>query len=610
MCGICGIIGETKEKAYVLERMMKKMEHRGPDGGDTYIGDRAMLGFRRLSIIDLDAGMQPMYNEDGSMVLVFNGEIYNYQALRQMLTQKGHQFQNDSDSEVLIHGYEEYQKDLLDKLRGMFGFAIWDEKKQRLFAARDYFGIKPFYYTLIGDTLVFASEIKCILEYPEYQRKVNEKALEQYLSFQYSVLTETFFEGIYQLMPGHYLVYEKGEVKVSRYFDPVLLPDMHKKEAKLTAEVKKVMEQSVRKHLVSDVEVGSFLSSGVDSSMIAAISGCKQTFTVGVANEGSLYNEITYAKKLADELKVKNHSRFIERDEFKEAVPDVMYHLDEPLGDASAVALYFLAREASKQVKVVLSGEGADEMFGGYNIYREPLALSPVSFIPKRIRRKIAVLARRLPEHVKGRNYLIRAGHSVNERFIGNANIFSTAERKKLLRREASGISPRKLLKEEYKKIEHLTDSDQMQSIDIRYWLRGDILQKADKMSMAHSLEVRVPFLDRDVFETARQIPWKLKLKKHTTKYLLRKVAADYLPDVVSHKKKLGFPIPIRNWIKEEDWFGEIRAIFTGEAASRYFHTEYLVELLEEHKAGKKDNSRKIWTVYAFLIWHQVYFEA
>ncbi len=609
MCGICGIIGETKEKEEVLKRMMKKMEHRGPDGGDTYVGDGAMLGFRRLSIIDLDAGMQPMYNEDKSMVLVFNGEIYNYQALRKMLKEQGHKFRNDSDSEVLIHGYEEFGKDLLDKLRGMFGFAIWDEKKQALFAARDYFGIKPFYYAQIGDTLVFASEIKCILEYPDYQRKVNEKALEQYLSFQYSVLPETFFEGIYQLMPGHYLTYEHGEVKVSRYFDPALEPDAHRKEDELTEEVRTVMEQSVQKHLVSDVEVGSFLSSGVDSSMIAAMSGCKKTFTVGVENEGSLYNEITYARKLADEFKVENHSKFIEREEFKEAVPDVMYHLDEPLGDASAVALYFLAQEASRQVKVVLSGEGADEMFGGYNIYREPLALRPVSWIPKGIRRRIAVLARRLPEHMKGRNYLIRAAYSVDERFIGNANIFSMAERKKLLRREAAGMSPRKLLKDTYKKVAHLPDSDQMQSIDIRYWLRGDILQKADKMSMAHSLEVRVPFLDRDVFETARQIPWRLKLKKHTTKYLLRKVAADYLPDAVSHKKKLGFPIPIRNWIKEEDWFEEIKAIFTGEAAAKYFHTDYLVKLLNEHKAGKKDNSRKIWTVYAFLVWHRVYFE-
>lgn len=620
MCGICGIIGETGEREQILSKMMKVIEHRGPDGGDTYITDNAALGFRRLSIIDLESGMQPICNEDGSMALVFNGEIYNYQVLKKALKQKGHQFRSDSDSEVLIHGYEEEGKKFLDKLRGMFSFAIWDEKKKTLFAARDYFGIKPFFYTVIGNTLVFASEIKSILEFPGYHREVNEEALEQYLSFQYSVLPETFFKGIYQLRPGNYLYYTLsdenhpsgegiGELTVERYFEPLLRPKRGMSQAKLLVDVKNVLSRSVQRHLVSDVEVGSFLSSGVDSSLVAAMSGCARTFTVGFEDEGSLYDESTYAKELAKELKVKNRCKYITKDEFKEAIPKVMYHLDEPSGDASAVALYFLAREASKEVKVVLSGEGADEIFGGYNIYLEPKALRFLSWLPKKARKWMASKAENLPKHMKGRNYLIRASQSLKERYIGNAYIFHEKERKELLKKASHVKKPGDFLENMYTKISHLPDSDQMQSIDLQYWLPGDILQKADRMSMAHSLELRVPFLDRDVFRVAGQIPHRLKTKHYTTKYILRKAADAYLPKRVSSKKKLGFPIPIRNWMKEEDWYTEIKEIFTGDTADKYFHTEQLVKLLREHREGKEDNSRKIWTVYAFLVWHRMYFE-
>lgn len=609
MCGICGMIGDTAGKDRVLSRMMKVMEHRGPDGKDVYMSDGVMLGFCRLSIIDPDKGMQPMLNEDENMALVCNGEIYNYQILKEMLTKKGHRFRTDSDSEVLLHGYEEYRRGMLEKLRGMFGFAIWDDKKKVLFAARDYFGIKPFYYTIADGTLVFASEIKSILEFPGYQREVNEEALEQYLSFQYSVLPETFFKGIYRLLPGHYLIYENQQVKTVRYFKPSLEPWDGGTQTRLTEDVEMVMNQSVRRHLVSDVEVGCFLSSGVDSSLIAALSGCDRTFTVGFEGEGNLYNEVTYAKELAEELEVKNHSRFIGRDEFKEAVPRVMYHLDEPSGDASAIALYFLAREAAKEVKVVLSGEGADEVFGGYNIYLEPKALRFVEWMPPRVRQKIADLARRLPRHMKGRNYLLRGSKPLEERYIGNAYIFHADERRQLLKREG-GSTPRpaELLENVYAETKGLSDSDRMQSLDLLYWLPGDILQKADKMSMAHSLELRVPFLDRDVFQVARRIPSAVKTKNYTTKYVLRKVAKTWIPKAVARKKKLGFPIPIRNWIREEEWYIHIREVFASEEASRYFHTDYLLGLLDEHKSGKEDYSRKIWTVYAFLIWYQVYF--
>lgn len=608
MCGICGIVGSTKERECVLERMMKVIEHRGPDGGDTYYSEDAALGFRRLSIIDLDAGMQPMLNEDGDMVLVFNGEIYNYRILRCMLEQKGHKFRSESDSEVLLHGYEEYGSEFLEKLRGMFGFAIWDEKKKQLFAARDFFGIKPFYYAVIEGIFVFASEIKSILEFPGYHRQVNEDALEHYLSFQYSVLPETFFKGIYQLLPGHFLMYEGQKVKTKWYFDPLLRPDHREKLSGMIKETEDVMRQSVRRHLVSDVEVGSFLSSGVDSSLVTALSGCRQTFTVGFKREGKKYDEITSAAKLAEELEIENHAKYITSEEFFEVMPKVLYHMDEPLGDASAVALYFLAEEASKRVKVVLSGEGADEMFGGYNIYLEPKMLGIVSWIPLKIRKGIARAAMRLPRHMKGRNYLIRAARPVSERYIGNANIFSFKERAQLMKNGQNTQKPAKLLEDTYAKISDLPDAEQMQYIDLMYWLPGDILKKADRMSMAHSLELRVPFLDWDVFRAARRIPHRMKTKHYTTKFVLRKVADTFLPAETACRKKLGFPVPIRNWIKEDIWYNQIRNLFESETAAQYFRTEKLTELLVEHRDGDADNSRKIWTVYTFLIWHRVFF--
>lgn len=608
MCGICGIIGEAADKKEVLERMMRVIRHRGPDGSDAYLSEKAALGFQRLSIIDLQQGMQPMYNEDKSKVLVFNGEIYNYRELREELLKKGHIFRNEADSEVLLHGYEEYGTGLLKKLRGMFGFAVWDEEKGELFAARDFFGIKPFYYTQAGNVLVFASEIKSILEYPGYERKVNEAALEQYLSFQYSVLPETFFSGIYQLLPGHYLHFKDGQIHVAQYFKPNLLPGRGKRQKNCIGEVRQIMERSVDRHLVSDVKVGCFLSGGVDSSFLAASSGCDETFTVGFQNEGSLYDETGYVKELTEQLKIKNHCKYITKEEFQEALPKAVYHLDEPLGDASAIALWFLAKEAAAKVKVVLSGEGSDEVFGGYNIYLEPDMLRYIQWLPEGIRKKAADFAKKLPKHFKGRGYLMRGAQSVRQRYIGNAYVFHPEEKECLLKHRTTG-TPEELLAPFYDSVSHLKDSDQMQSIDLNYWLPGDILKKADRMGMAHSLEVRVPFLDLDVFETARRLPHRMKFHRGITKYALRKAARSVLPEQVSSRKKLGFPIPIRRWLREDDWYQRVKEAFAGETAAVYFHRDQLLKLLEEHRAGKEDNSRKIWTVYSFLLWHQIYFE-
>lgn len=610
MCGISGFVGtKTENRELILANMMNAMKHRGPDSQGTYFSEETALGFCRLSIIDLEAGSQPMYNETKELVLVFNGEIYNYRELRDELEKKGHVFANHSDSEVLLHGYEEYGEELLDKLRGMFAFVIWDDRNKRLFAARDFFGIKPFYYAVIHGSFVFASEIKSILEFPGYEKKVNEEALEQYLSFQYSVLDETFFKGIHTLRPGHHLTYENRHVNIHKYFDPLLCPEKRGNEKELTDKLDNVIQDSIRCHMVSDVEVGSFLSGGVDSSLIASCFSGNRSFTVGFPSEGAHYSECSEAASLAAQLGLKHTCRTISEDEYWAAVPKVMYHLDEPSGDASVVALYFVAQEAAEQVKVVTSGEGADELFAGYPIYLEPKALRCMKWLPKKSRKRLADWAHKLPPHTKGRGYLIRSSRDVEERFIGNANIFTTKEREAILKNHGKAVTPAELLSKKYHRAAHLKDEDKMQYIDLTCWLPGDILQKADKMSMAHSLELRVPFLDRYVFEAARRLPTKQKTKHYTSKYILRKMAERHLPKENCARKKLGFPIPIRVWIKGETGYAKIKERFTSQAAEQFFRTERLMKLLEEHVNGIADNSRKIWTVYAFLVWHQVYFE-
>ena len=615
MCGICGFTGHRNDQKAVIGRMMKSIEHRGPDSEGSFCGGEITLGFRRLSIIDLEDGQQPMESADGNLHIVFNGEIYDYKELRAELESAGICFSTHSDTEVLVNTIQQYGEKALDKLRGMFGFAVWNEKEKTLMLARDFFGIKPVYYAQINGHFVFASEIKSILEFPGYKREVNRQALEQYLSFQYSALEETFFKGIYKLMPGHMLIYKDGKYEIKSYFMARLTPGQGKggnpDMQQLQTQLEKVLEDSVKHHMLSDVEVGAFLSGGVDSGYLAASSGADQAFTVGF-DEGDRYNEVNKAAEVAKAAGLKHHVKIISKEEFWNSLPDVMYHMDEPLGDASAVALYFLSQEAAKHVKVVLSGEGADELFGGYNIYREPEALKKVSWIPFGIRRAIGHFAAKMPD-VKGRNFLIRAGKKVEERFIGNAYIYREKEKNEILRGGVTGKTTQEYLNPFYKEIDdfsgcRLHDMEKMQSVDINYWLVGDILQKADKMSMAHSLEVRVPFLDRKVFDLAAGLPKDAKIAAGTTKYIFRKAVSKYIPQDTDSRKKLGFPIPIRVWLRQDDWYQMVKKLFTSEEADRFFNADKLTRLLDEHKEGKKDNSRKIWTVLMFLIWYNKFF--
>lgn len=606
MCGICGFTGNLDNKNQVLTNMMNKIIHRGPDSGGQHIEDGIALGFRRLSIIDLDHGSQPMYNEDNSIVITFNGEIYNHLELREELIAKGHVFRNHADTEVLIHAYEEYGQDMLNKLRGMFAFVIWDSNTKTLFGARDFFGIKPFYYGLVDGELVYGSEIKSILEYPGYTKTLNEEALENYLTFQYSVLPETFFKGIFRLMPAHCFTFKEGKLDIRRYWEPKFEADESKTLEEWVEEIDAAMQNSIESHKISDVEVGSFLSSGVDSSYVAACFHGDKTFTVGFDYEK--YNEIDYAKALSEKIDIKNYSKLITTDEYWDAIARIQYHMDEPLADPSAIALYFVSQTAAKHVKVSMSGEGADEFFGGYNIYREPFALAPMKSIPKPVRKAMAKLVSLIPYHFKGQNYIIRASKDVEERFIGNAFMFSIKEREKILKNPTGRYDFKLLTKPFYDKVADQDDVTKMQYIDMHFWLIGDILLKADKMSMAHSLEVRVPFLDKEVFEVARKIPTRFKVNDQNTKYAMRQAAHKYLPDMVAEKKKLGFPVPTRIWLKEDKYYQIVKKAFTSGAAEKYFKTKELVKLLDRHKAGKEDNSRKIWTVYMFLIWYDEYF--
>lgn len=616
MCGISGFTGNLKDreqadKKDILIRMMDKISHRGPDQAGTYIDDEAALGFRRLSIIDLDHGSQPMFNENNDIAIVFNGEIYNHKELREELIEKGHIFANNADTEVLIHGYEEYGTKLLYRLRGMFAFMIYDMKKKMFFGARDFFGIKPFYYTHTKNgNLVFCSEIKGILEFPGIEKRVNEAALEQYMSFQYSVLPETFFKGIYKLPAGHYMIYKDGELDIQRYFDPTMEP-MKETEISLedaVADIEGLVSETVDAHMIADVEVGSLLSSGVDSSYVVSEFPGSKTFTVGFLDKNSRYNEIGYAEGLVNELGKDNYSKNISSDEYFDAIPKVMYYMDEPLADPSCIALYFVDKLASEKLKVVLSGEGADEFFGGYNIYHEPISLRMFKYIPKFIKKPIGAIAKKMPDF-KGRDFLIRGSKSVEERFIGNANMFSVEEREELLKTKLTHIKPSQIVESCYKHCEHLNDIAKMQYIDINFWLQGDILLKADKMSMANSLESRVPFLDIKVFDYTRKMPIDYRCNKKATKYAFRIAAKRHLPEATANKKKLGFPVPIRLWLKEDKYYDKVYATFTSDMAKQFFDVDKITSLLELHKLGKVDNSRKIWTIYVFLVWYEVYFQ-
>jgi asparagine synthase (glutamine-hydrolysing) len=603
MCGIVGLVTK-KEKENTIKLMSDRIKHRGPDGDGYFIDGDVALGHRRLSIIDLSSGDQPMFNEDGSVVTVFNGEIYNYQELKEELIALGHDFKTKSDTEVLVHGYEEWHTDLPKHLRGMFAFAIYDKNKNEVFLARDNFGIKPLYFAKMNDTFMFASEIKAFLDVPDFEKIFNESILETYLEFSFVPTNETFFKGVYRLDAGCSLLYKDGEIKLNKYFK------LDFKEENMSFEdavknISDVMKDSVEKHLIADVEVGSFLSSGIDSSYIVSLAKPDKTYTVGYENKK--YDETMYAKDLAEKLGIKNESKIITKEEYLENISKIMYHLDEPTSDPAAISLYFVAELASKDLKVVLSGEGADEFFGGYNYYREEVDYKFYNKLPYCLRHIIGKVASIFPEG-RGFNFLVRRGEKLENSYIGVNRNFSSKMAKKVLKNnyELKAID---VTKDVYNEFKNYSNIDKMQAIDINFWLMKDILLKADRMTMASSIEGRVPFIDKEVFKVASHLPFDYKVTKENTKVALRAAAKEVIPTEAYKKKKLGFPVPVREWIKEGDFKEEVEKTLNSDVANKYFNTKIINKMFEEHINGKKDNYRKIWTIYTFIKWYQVFFE-
>ncbi len=613
MCGIVGFVDKKtqEEKNIIIKDMMDAIVHRGPNSAGKYIDDDIAMGFRRLSIIDLEGGSQPLYNQDRTKVLTFNGEIYNYQSIRKNLIEKGYEFKTNTDSEVLIHGYQEYGVELLQKLRGMFAFVIWDTEKKELFGARDHFGIKPFYYYHSDSVFMYGSEIKSFLQHPSFVKELNKEALKPYLTFQYPATKECFFKNVYHLPEGHYFKYKDGQLEIHEYWD------LKQKEEDMTLEeaidyIDNTVCESVETHKIADVEVGSFLSSGVDSSLVASILKPAKTYSVGF---GTSYNESTEAKALTDILGLENKSRTLSGDEAFKYFPQIQYYLDEPDSNPSVVPLFFLSELAARDVKVVMSGEGADELFAGYIDYgwhSNSMAIrklgEALKKLPQESRHKLSKRLQKLP-NFPGKLHLLKAVQPAEEYFIGQALVFTEEEAQNIVKPAyQKAPSVKDIVMEKYGKVSGLSEIKKMQYLDMHQWMTGDILLKADKMSMAHSLELRVPLLDKKLMECAEVIPTKYLFNEYNTKYAFRQAAFRHIPKEWAARPKLGFPVPIKDWLRTEKFYQIVREELSKDFVSEFFDQEAVLKLVDDNFKGLVDGRRKIWTLYTFITWYDVYF--
>ncbi len=616
MCGFVGFIDEndqTYDHRAAIIAMADAIAHRGPDSEGYFNDGRTALGFRRLAIIDLAGANQPLYNENRSLVLVFNGEIYNYRELRRQLIAAGHAFSTQGDAEVVLHGFEQWGEGVLDRLRGMFAFALYDTATGELFCARDTFGIKPLYYAVEGGRILFGSEIKGLLAHPHARRSLNERRLAHWLCMEYLPDEETLFEGVRKLPAGHWLRWRNGRAERGRWFVPRFAPDAGRSLEESAEAIEAALRESVAAHAIADVDVGCFLSAGVDSSLVAREAARimeARAFTIGWG-EGR-FSELEAAATFARATGLPNEGRILGAEQFFASVPAVQYAMDEPLPNPSAVPLYHLCAMAAESVKVVLSGEGADELFGGYPYYQECLAFAPYMTVPAPARRALAAAARRLPEGTHGRRFLMRGAHPLPERYIRLEYNFPWAEALDLLAPElgarcAAAPTPWELAAPLFAEIK-ADEITAMQTADILTWMQQDILLKADKMSMASSLELRVPFLDREVFALASTLPASQRVGRRETKIALRAAAARTLPQATATMPKQGFVTPLAQWLQEEPWHSQVREVLNGERARRFFRTDRLNALLDEHQRGPRSHMKKIWSAYCFLIWHEQYF--
>ena len=622
MCGLLSMLtakGTAADYVNAVEGSLECMYHRGPDAAGTWNDNDAVFGFNRLSIIDLEHSHQPLRwgPEDNPerYAMTFNGEIYNYLELREELKGYGYTFNTEGDGEPIVVGYHHWGKDVVNHLRGMFGIVVWDTENKVMFAARDQFGIKPLYYATTDAGTVFASEMKSILEMADalnLDLGLDKRAIEHYIDLQYVPEPESLHANIRRVESGCTVTLSPGGTVVSdRYFKPEFRTEKVEDEPKLYDRIAEALEDSVAKHMRADVTVGSFLSGGIDSTAIAALAKRHNpnllTFTTGFEREG--YSEVDVAAESAAAIGAEHIVKVVSPEEYADAIPKIMWYLDNPVADPSLVPLYFVAAEARKHVKVVLSGEGADELFGGYTIYKEPLSLAPFEKIPSPLRQGLGKLSRVLPDGMKGKSLLERGSMTMEQRYYGNARSFNYEQLKRVIPWARPEWNHEEVTAPIYAQSEHMDPVARMQHLDLFTWMRGDILVKADKMNMANSLELRVPFLDKEVFEVAETIPHEYKIAHGTTKYALRKALEQIVPPHVLHRKKLGFPVPMRHWLAGDELFGWAQDTINESQTDDIFDRAAVLEMLKEHRDGISDHSRRLWTVLSFMIWHGIFIE-
>ncbi len=629
MCGLLALVCDpdrsvTSEIVEAVAGASHLMRHRGPDEPGTWSDERVVLGFNRLSIIDIAHSHQPLRwgppETPDRYVLVFNGEIYNYLELRaELRAEHGAVFATEGDGEAIVAAYHHWGPQALNRLRGMFAFTLWDTVAEELFCARDPFGIKPLFMATGPGGTAFASEKKCLLDLADplgLDTDIDERALQHYTVLQYVPEPETLHRGIRRLESGCYARLRPGAApEVTRYFAPRFAPvpfGARREDAQARYdEITAVLEDSVAKHMRADVTVGAFLSGGIDSTAIAALAIRHNprliTFTTGFEREG--FSEVDVAVASAEAIGARHVTKVVSAAEFVEALPEIVWYLDEPVADPALVPLFFIAREARKHVKVVLSGEGADELFGGYTIYREPLSLRPFDYFPARLRRSVGKLSRPLPDGMRGKSLLHRGSLTLEERYYGNARSFNDAQLRAVLPGFQEQWVHTDVTAPIYAESAGWDPVARMQHIDLFTWLRGDILVKADKMTMANSLELRVPFLDPEVFAVASRLPLEQKITRTTTKYALRRALEPIVPAHVLNRAKLGFPVPIRHWLRAGELLDWAYQMIERSQTDQFIDRAAVRRMLDEHRTGVSDHSRRLWTVLIFMLWHAIFVE-
>lgn len=625
MCGIAGFIAKNDnhadERAARLDAMCRVITHRGPDEQGTAIEGRAALGMRRLAIIDLATGQQPIYNTDRSKLIVFNGEIYNYRQLKSDLESRGYRFRTNSDTETIIHAYDAFGPGCVDKLQGMFAFAIWDTVEKRLFMARDRVGKKPLFYTVTsGGEFVFGSELKVLAAHGGVSREIDHGALDSYLTFGYVPEELCIFKGVCKLEPGHFLTYQNGVVRTERYWDfDFSAEPINKSENEIAGELLDRLREAVRARLISEVPLGAFLSGGVDSSAVVGLMSQimdqpVKTFSIGF-NEDS-FDELKYARLAAGHFKT-DHHEFILTPDSIDVVDDLVWHFDEPFADSSALPTFMVSKLAREHVTVALSGDGGDELFAGYKRYVTDRERSGIEMLPYGIRRGLLrPISEALPHGARGKNFLFNLSLDAAGRYIDSISHFNGPRKRRLysaeMRSEMNGTFARgeRLYREIAGSITTDDQTEKLLYLDSKTYLPSDILTKVDRMSMASSLEVRSPLLDHKLIEYVTRIPISMKIKRSETKHIFKKAIAGFVPREILDREKQGFGVPIGEWIN-----AKLKDRIIGDLSDRrsmergYFDPKYVRLLIDEHARGRRDHSHAVWTLWMLELWHRRYID-